>query len=293
MFKYRLISFPLLLFLVYLIFFQPQIGKWLFSALAVAGAGIMLWEAGSLAEKIKVKNYPKLCGIMGSLFALVILLALTGTTDWSTFWNASAPLFVMTIGIAGVAAMFMLLLKQHKKLRRVAGSLGVLAVFGTPVFMLIPAYFGNFSDLFLAGDFKHLNTPLLLYVICAVKSMDTGGYIFGMTTARLLPGGNHKIAPSISPAKSWEGFFGGLLLGLGVGMIFRWFLGGSIGFYLLHGTVFALLSFFGDLTESALKRSAGVKDSASWIPGMGGIFDVFDSFLYVGFYLFLNTFQWW
>ena len=52
--------------------------------------------------------------------------------------------------------------------------------------------------------------------------------------------------------------------------------------FIAHGVILSLLSLAGDLTESSLKRAAGVKDSANWIPGMGGVFDVLDSFLYNG-----------
>ena len=59
-------------------------------------------------------------------------------------------------------------------------------------------------------------------------------------------------------------------------------IGYSVGWYIAFGALLGVLSFFGDLTESGIKRSCQVKDSGSWIPGMGGIFDVLDSFIYVG-----------
>ena len=107
--------------------------------------------------------------------------------------------------------------------------------------------------------------------------------------------GNHKICPSISPKKSWEGTVGGLLFSVGVSLIFWKIyaeapfcrmpfqnLGTSIWWYITAGVVLGIGSLAGDLTESALKRSAGVKDSGVIIPGMGGVFDVLDSFIYNG-----------
>ena len=110
----------------------------------------------------------------------------------------------------------------------------------------------------------------------------TGGYIFGMLSAKLLPGGNHKIAPQLSPKKSWEGFIGGVALSVAVSLLFHHFNGGNISEYIIFALLLGVCSFFGDVTESGLKRVCGVKDSGNWIPGMGGAFDVLDSFIYVG-----------
>ena len=112
--------------------------------------------------------------------------------------------------------------------------------------------------------------------------MDTGGYIFGMLTGKYLPGGNHKIAPAISPKKSWEGFAGGVLLTVVTACCFHWWGGLKLNWCIVTGVVLAVGSFFGDLTESALKRRCGIKDSGNYIPGMGGALDILDSFIYNG-----------
>ena len=67
----------------------------------------------------------------------------------------------------------------------------------------------NLVSLPLLFVWSYVTAPLmLLYLIAVTKSMDTGGYIFGMLSSRLLPGGNHKIMPKVSPKKSWEGTVG-------------------------------------------------------------------------------------
>ena len=86
----------------------------------------------------------------------------------------------------------------------------------------------------------------------------------------------------ISPKKSWEGAAGGLLLCLAVSYAFYRCNGGDIARYAVSAVILGVCSFFGDITESGLKRVCGVKDSGNWIPGMGGAFDVLDSFIYVG-----------
>jgi len=123
----------------------------------------------------------------------------------------------------------------------------------------------------------------LLFLCLVTKATDTGGYIVGTLTAKL-PGGNHKIAKVISPKKSWEGLAGGFLLSLAVAWAFCRFGAEKLPpvWTLAAAAVLSLGSFFGDLTESAIKRMCGVKDSGGFVPGMGGAFDVLDSFLYNG-----------
>ena len=123
-----------------------------------------------------------------------------------------------------------------------------------------------------------------LFFVAATKACDTGGYITGMLSNKMMKNGNHKLIPSISPKKSWEGLGGGILLSLAIGYVF------CINDSLHIGTAATLVTAFllclgslaGDLSESALKRKADVKDSGNWIPGMGGILDVVDSFIYNG-----------
>ena len=274
MFKYRIISFPLLLALVAAVFFWEDGGKYLFTLIAVAGCGAALYEAAVLADKINIKNSPLFCAIAGALFSAAQCV---DYFDWT-----STKLFELVVPFllffAGICALLLMIAKKNDLVIKIAGSIGVFAIFGIPLLLLESVYFQTLGSM-----------PLLFYVICVVKSMDTGGYIFGMTSARLLPGGNHKIAPSISPNKSWEGVAGGMLMSVGVSLIFCKCYNGSLTTYIVHGVILSLLSLAGDLTESALKRSAGVKDSANWIPGMGGILDVFDSFLYVGYFMLFSN----
>ena len=275
MLKYRIISFPLLLALVAAVFFWKTGGAYLFSLLAVAGSAALLFEAGRLCNKIDIKNDPLFCAVCGALLSaafLAVKLPLRGTPE---LFPAVLAAVVM---LPCVWALFMLIGKKTDAVRRVTGGLGILGIFGIPVLLLQMLYFKTLGGI-----------PLLFYVICVTKAMDTGGYIFGMASSRLLPGGNHKIAPSISPKKSWEGVAGGMLFSVAASLIFRHFCGGDLAVFIAHGVILSLLSLAGDLTESSLKRAAGVKDSANWIPGMGGVFDVLDSFLYVGYFMLFSN----
>lgn len=98
---------------------------------------------------------------------------------------------------------------------------------------------------------------------------DTGAYMAGRTFGR------HKLAPLISPGKTWEGFAGGAVLTLAVGCGLQWSGGFEGG--ILCAVLVSLLGPPGDLAESWLKRKAGIKDSGHILPGHGGVLDRFDS----------------
>jgi phosphatidate cytidylyltransferase len=120
-----------------------------------------------------------------------------------------------------------------------------------------------------------------VWVIAVTKFTDVGGLLIGV------PFGRHKIAPEVSPAKSWEGTLGGVALACAVGAAGAWALTtwAGIDFHPARGALYALplaaLSLPSDLVESHLKRRAGVKDSGSTIPGIGGALDLIDSLLLV------------
>ena len=118
---------------------------------------------------------------------------------------------------------------------------------------------------------------LVLTVLLSVWAADVGAYFVGSLIGR------HKLAPSISPGKSWEGFAGGILGSVLVwsaayqiadtGLGFAWHIG--------IGVAAAVAGLFGDLLESRIKREVGVKDSSNVLPGHGGFLDRFDSLIVV------------
>ena len=138
-----------------------------------------------------------------------------------------------------------------------------------------------------------LDKWLLLALFVLIWVNDSGAYCVGSLTAKR-KGGNHKMFPRVSPKKSWEGLFGGFAFALLAALLLQyygWFdalwQGGTGG--ITNGTkitltiIFALsacvLGTFGDLLESLMKRTTGVKDSGHFLPGHGGVLDRFDSML--------------
>jgi len=123
---------------------------------------------------------------------------------------------------------------------------------------------------------SHFDPRHVFLLIFLIWAADTGAYFAGKNFGR------HKLAPSISPGKTWEGWAGGALLTLAVGWAAGYFVPDvPLGHRLVAAGVVAVFGPLGDLAESMLKRSAGVKDSGTFLPGHGGLLDRFDAFLLV------------
>lgn len=115
-----------------------------------------------------------------------------------------------------------------------------------------------------------------LFVISVVAATDTGAYIAGRTI------GGPKLAPRISPGKTWAGLMGGIACGVVVSVLFtdRVFTPGTLPEAVAIGALLSVISQLGDLFESWLKRKAGVKDSGKLLPGHGGLLDRVDGLLF-------------
>ena len=143
------------------------------------------------------------------------------------------------------------------------------------VYIAVPWSLLNFAVFNSAGEFDGI---LLLSFFCIIWGTDVGAYIFGITLGQKY---GKKLFPSISPKKSWIGFWGGLFTAIlvAVGLHFI----GMLRFDLMHcifmGVLLCVSGVYGDLIESQWKRHYEVKDSGTLIPGHGGLLDRFDSAL--------------
>ncbi len=126
------------------------------------------------------------------------------------------------------------------------------------------------------GFEQKLSAHLLSFFFLVLMGADTGAYYTGRAI------GKHKLAPSISPGKTWEGVAGGIVaaLALATAAHFWFFRELPLKWALPLAAVMVALGVLGDLTESALKRGAGAKDAANILPGHGGILDRLDSLLF-------------
>lgn len=161
---------------------------------------------------------------------------------------------------------------------------GCLPVFSaTMAGLAVPLLLGFFLPILQAGQIL-----LAVWIIAVAKFTDAGALLVGLRFGRT------AFSPVLSPNKTWEGVVGGVLVAAVVGVLFQWLfarhlpVGFTALFALWAAVPIAVASIAADLFESALKRSAGVKDSGRTIPGIGGVFDLTDSFLLaapVGFIL--------
>jgi len=126
------------------------------------------------------------------------------------------------------------------------------------------------------GFAPELSKHLLSFFFLVIMGADSAAYYGGKTF------GKHKLAPNVSPGKTWEGAVAGMLasLLLAVGAHYWFFPELPLKLALPLAAVMNILSVIGDLTESALKRSAGAKDTAQLLPGHGGVLDRMDSLLF-------------
>jgi phosphatidate cytidylyltransferase len=126
--------------------------------------------------------------------------------------------------------------------------------------------------LYLALGILYNTAPeLLLFALLIVWVADTGAYFAGKTMGRV------KLAPDISPGKTWEGVIGGLIAVVLLTLLRTTWAETDLAIFIPFCLAVACLSIVGDLTVSMFKRSAGVKDSGSLFPGHGGVLDRIDS----------------
>lgn len=134
----------------------------------------------------------------------------------------------------------------------------------------IPLLGASVPLLLVASD----GTMRILTIVACVVASDTGAFAVGVLVGR------HKMAPTISPNKTWEGFAGGIVFSVAVGVLaaiyllqIHWAIG------LLLGVLLSLAGTVGDLVESLIKRDVGLKDMSNFLPGHGGVMDRLDSML--------------
>ena len=281
MFKYRLISFPLLLALAFAVVFWQPYGGYIFMVLVLPVALAAVLESCNIVRKLQLPVHRYL-----ALLAAVLLLAKYG---YGTVFPAEMRCLPELSGI--MVFVFTVLMLKTLFCGENNKTSAVICAFVTPGVVL----FAMLPVISLAGIYLEYGAMIFLSLVLATKAADTGGYIAGMLSNKLMKNGNHKIVPSISPKKSWEGTAGAALFSIGTAFLLNRFDCLTLDLNCWQLTIFGFLaflgSFAGDLTESCLKRAAGIKDSGNWIPGMGGIMDVLDSFLYNAplFYLALKS----
>lgn len=159
-----------------------------------------------------------------------------------------------------------------------SNTAGILAISVTLFGLMYVPWLLNFIQ--KINYFPNVNGPYyVLYFILVTKFSDSGAYAVGSLI------GKHKMIPRISPGKTWEGFGGAIFASTIGSLIFTGLAGDKLaGMNWVHaiilGVILSISAVIGDLIESLFKREAGVKDSGSRFPGIGGILDLLDSLLF-------------
>jgi phosphatidate cytidylyltransferase len=264
--KYRLITALILIpIVIAALFLLPPVG---FALVTLVVCMLAAWEWGQLAGFTSRSQRIWLAILCGFLLALMMLsvpayhqsvhLPQVGGPLWlSLAWWLAALLLVLFY--PGSAALW----RNSRPIRLLFGLLTIVPFFWG---MLALRQFGYEQNHFTGAWW-------LLYVMLLVWGADSGAYMFGKLF------GKHKLAPKVSPGKTWEGLIGGLVTSALISWLFGRYAPLNVvpATLLICSVIAALASVLGDLTESMFKREAGIKDSGHLIPGHGGILDRIDS----------------
>jgi phosphatidate cytidylyltransferase len=238
----------------------------LFVVMAAAAMVFGLYEFYVLAKK-KGMQPDVVAGYLAgaALFTIFYFADRTSMPERLDLQSIVLVLIVLTIGTL-VAAM--LRGAPFEKMLASSGAtiLGVLYV----------VLLGGHLVAVRMGFPPELSSDLLSFFFLVLMGSDIGAYYVGRAI------GKHKMAPGISPGKTWEGVAGGLAAALSLSAVahFWFFPELPLKWALPLAAIMTMLGILGDLTESALKRGAGAKDAAKILPGHGGMLDRLDSLLF-------------
>jgi phosphatidate cytidylyltransferase len=225
-----------------------------FLGVIVLAAGAGVWE---MTRALRAS---------GADAPLVPLLAGTVLMTGLAWW-AGPDALILGLVVTVLAALVWSIADGRQALRRDLTASVMTAVY-VP-FMI------NFAVLLLLPLDNRDGVWRVLCTLLAVVLSDTGGYAAGVFL------GKHKMAPSISPGKTWEGFGGSVCASaLGSALLLYFLLDIPVYWGLLFGAVLSVVAVVGDLAESMLKRDLGVKDMSNLLPGHGGVMDRLDSILF-------------
>lgn len=237
---------------------------WLFVALAAAAMVIALWEFYLLAKKLKLKPDAAAGYLAGA--AMITVATLTPQSDPGI--NVLLFMFVIIVLTAGTLIAATLRGAPFDTMLASAGAT-ILGVLYVPLL-------GSHLVSLRTGFDQTLSAHLLSFFFLVLMGSDAGAYYVGRAF------GKHKLAPSISPGKTWEGAIGGVLAALAMAALahFWFFRELPLKYILPLAVIMTVVGVLGDLAESALKRGAGAKDAANILPGHGGLLDRLDSLLF-------------
>jgi len=243
-----LIAIPLLAALIHQ-------GGWIWAATVALALGLAAWEYTGLIRRIGFSPSPGWVGLM-----------ILGFLIDGMFSAASPRLAELTLTLAPPFALvwfWWIRRTEHPLIDWAFTAAGGLYL----------GWLGR-SFVWLRNLPEPYGRGWVVFVLFVTWGTDTAAYFVGQRWGR------HRLAPRLSPGKTWEGFLGGCIAGLVVGALLGLLIGIGAGPGALLGLLAGSLGTLGDLSISVLKRRAGVKDSGNLFPGHGGVLDRLDSLLW-------------
>jgi phosphatidate cytidylyltransferase len=245
---------------LYLIFLAPL---WLFITAALVMSLLCFWEFSGLVAAYGIKRP----GFLGLVSGLIILFR---------------PEYTL-IGVVLLLAVALIIAMQNTDLRDILPQVACA--------LLAPFY--TFAPWRFAIDLRRISVHLVFFALALNWIGDSAAYYVGRAFGR------HRLAPVISPKKSWEGAIASVLVSAILGVLYLGRFLHDVPYWeiIIMAAVGNIAGQFGDLVESAIKRGAGVKDSGTLLPGHGGMLDRVDSSLFslpfvFGIYEIFALFRW-
>lgn len=276
-------AIPLIAIVLAAFFIPGRVGAVVFTLFAAALLVAATREAYSLCGMAKLTSYE----LATDLFGVLSLLGAAWASRSAFIWPATVLACDTGLLALAILSAFCILFRQEALALPQLRELGIWALITITYawcLMFLPKLY------FLPGGHGAL---LICFLVTVTKLSDIGAYFAGSATAKL-PGGNHKLAPVVSPKKSWEGLLGGIAASLAGAIVFQLLAGDRLSFTcaglsltisfldaVLLGLVAPTAGLLGDLAESAFKRVANAKDSGH-LPGLGGVLDFLDSLVPMG-----------
>ena len=275
------------------IFVNDGIGWILFSIMALFLSFFVTKEFCALIGNIGMETYSLGVCIANTLIVFMELALFASEVGY--FSDSTMQFIIYIIFMGGIILLpvliWLLILSVRNsevKLKKVFNTVGIFFITAPSICMLICIYYIG-ADLLCSSW-----NVVFLFFILATKIGDIGAYVTGTLSNKILKGGNHKMIPSISPGKSYEGAVGGLLFTVLLCLAFHYWIPFITTplYAIAAGILFFFFGMAGDLAESAVKRACKIKDSGNTIPGIGGVFDLVDSpMMTAGIFLFLIMIQ--
>jgi phosphatidate cytidylyltransferase len=220
--------------------------------------------------------------VMGGWYFLSFIAVLAGVMTWemaTVMFGRDRPWFIVLTIFGGFLTILLIGIKIDSSFIMIfnlcwVGGLLITSFFNNLLNLVIRFLFYNMFIIvpccLILWLRQNIELNLVFWILVSVISTDIGAYIAGKTI------GGIKLAPKISPNKTWSGLLGGIVASVMAGVLFGFFILDDLLRIVIFSIIIAIISQMGDLLESSFKRKYSIKESSNLIPGHGGVMDRLD-----------------